>query len=249
MAAAGQAAGDIGGNVMVNRPIVLAPLVGAILGDLQQGLIMGAALELIFLGVVSIGGATPSDSNMGSVLGTAFAMSMHQGVEIALALAVPVALLVSMTSSIWLTLRTFWHPTIEKMMNKGDYKGLERMFYVVALTLYIPKALLVTFAIMAGSTVVEKMISIIPEFVTGGLGVAAGMMVAVGFAMLLKMMWSKKMCVYYFLGFLLVAYLNLPILAVAFFGVILCVILYFEGNFKMNKAAPEASEEEELFND
>ena len=86
-------------------------------------------------------------------------------------------------------------------------------------------------------------------FVTGGLGVAAGMMVAVGFAMLLKMMWSKKMCVYYFLGFLLVAYLNLPILAVAFFGVILCVILYFEGNFKMNKAAPEASEEEELFND
>ena len=151
--------------------------------------------------------------------------------------------------SIWLTLRTFWHPTIEKMMDKGDYKGLERMFYVVALTLYIPKALLVTFAIMAGSTVVEKMISIIPEFVTGGLGVAAGMMVAVGFAMLLKMMWSKKMCVYYFLGFLLVAYLNLPILAVAFFGVILCVILYFEGNFKMNKAAPEASEEEELFND
>ena len=87
VAAAGQAAGDIGGNVMVNRPIVLAPLVGAILGDLQQGLIMGAALELIFLGVVSIGGATPSDSNMGSVLGTAFAMSMHQGVEIALALA------------------------------------------------------------------------------------------------------------------------------------------------------------------
>ena len=77
VAAAGQAAGDIGGNVMVNRPIVLAPLVGAILGDLQQGLIMGAALELIFLGVVSIGGATPSDSNMGSVLGTAFAMSMH----------------------------------------------------------------------------------------------------------------------------------------------------------------------------
>lgn len=52
------------------------------------------------------------------------------------------------------------------MMDKGDYKGLERMFYVVALTLYIPKALLVTFAIMAGSTVVEKMISIIPEFVT-----------------------------------------------------------------------------------
>ena len=96
VAALGQAAGDIGGNVMVNRPIVLAPIVGAILGDLQQGLMMGAALELIFLGVVSIGGATPSDANMGSVLGTAFAMSMHQGVEIALALAVPIGILQQM---------------------------------------------------------------------------------------------------------------------------------------------------------
>ena len=220
---------------MCSRPMVVGSVIGFFLGDLKTG--------------VQIGASTPPDSLVGTAVGTAFAIMMHADVEVALALAVPVALLVSMTSSIWLTLRTFWHPTIEKMMNKGDYKGLERMFYVVALTLYIPKALLVTFAIMAGSTVVEKMISIIPEFVTGGLGVAAGMMVAVGFAMLLKMMWSKKMCVYYFLGFLLVAYLNLPILAVAFFGVILCVILYFEGNFKMNKAAPEASEEEELFND
>jgi mannose/fructose/N-acetylgalactosamine-specific phosphotransferase system component IIC len=234
---------------MCSRPMVVGSVIGFFLGDLKTGVMIGASLELVFMGSVQIGASTPPDSLVGTAVGTAFAIIMHADVEVALALAVPVALLVSMTSSIWLTLRTFWHPTIEKMMDKGDYKGLERMFYVVALTLYIPKALLVTFAIMAGSTVVEKMISIIPEFVTGGLGVAAGMMVAVGFAMLLKMMWSKKMCVYYFLGFLLVAYLNLPILAVAFFGVILCVILYFEGNFKMNKAAPEASEEEELFND
>ena len=234
---------------MTTRPLIVGTAIGIVLGDVATGVTVGASLELVFMGAVQIGASTPPDSLVGTAVGTAFAIMMHADVEVALALAVPVALLVSMTSSIWLTLRTFWHPTIEKMMNKGDYKGLERMFYVVALTLYIPKALLVTFAIMAGSTVVEKMISIIPEFVTGGLGVAAGMMVAVGFAMLLKMMWSKKMCVYYFLGFLLVAYLNLPILAVAFFGVILCVILYFEGNFKMNKAAPEASEEEELFND
>ena len=210
---------------MCSRPMVVGSVIGFFLGDLKTGVMIGASLELVFMGAVQIGASTPPDSLVGTAVGTAFAIMMHADVEVALALAVPVALLVSMTSSIWLTLRTFWHPTIEKMMNKGDYKGLERMFYVVALTLYIPKALLVTFAIMAGSTVVEKMISIIPEFVTGGLGVAAGMMV------------------------LLVAYLNLPILAVAFFGVILCVILYFEGNFKMNKAAPEASEEEELFND
>ena len=138
--------------------MVVGSVIG-FLGDLKTGVMIGASLELVFMGAVQIGASTPPDSLVGTAVGTAFAIIMHADVEVALALAVPVALLVSMTSSIWLTLRTFWHPTIEKMMDKGDYKGLERMFYVVALTLYIPKALLVTFAIMAGSTVVEKMIS------------------------------------------------------------------------------------------
>lgn len=76
-------------------------------------------------------------------------------------------------------------------------------------------------------------------------------MAAVGFALLLKMMWSKTMCVYFFLGFFATAYLKLPIMAIAFFGIILCVILYFEGSFKKGgtKVNVEAIEEEELFND
>ncbi len=232
---------------MCSRPMVVGSVIGFFLGDLKTGVMIGASLELVFMGAVQIGASTPPDSLVGTAVGTAFAIIMHADVEVALALAVPVALLVSMTSSIWLTLRTFWHPTIEKMMDKGDYKGLERMFYVVALTLYIPKALLVTFAIMAGSTVVEKMISIIPEFVTGGLGVAAGMMVAVGFAMLLKMMWTKKLAVYFFVGFILSSYLGLPLMAIAILGILYVIVLYVESSHKPTQSSAE--EEEELFND
>lgn len=35
-------------NPMVNRPIVLGPLVGLVLGDLQQGILIGASVELVF---------------------------------------------------------------------------------------------------------------------------------------------------------------------------------------------------------
>lgn len=234
---------------MLNRPMVIGALIGLILGDLETGVMMGASLELIFMGVVMIGASTPPDALIGSAVGTAFAILTNADTEIAMTIAFPVALLASMVHTLLVTARALWHPLIEKFLNEGNDKGLERMVPVVAWTMILPKSLLVAFAVMVGTNMVQQIIDVIPEFITGGLSVASGIMAAVGFAMLLKMMWSKKMCIYYFLGFLLVAYLKLPILAIAFFGIILCVILYFEGNQKISNASQETAIEEELFND
>lgn len=52
-------------NPMVNRPIVLGPLVGLVLGDLQQGILIGASVELVFLGVASIGATMPANAGAG----------------------------------------------------------------------------------------------------------------------------------------------------------------------------------------
>ena len=38
------------GTLYAFRPIVLCPLVGLVLGDLQTGLAVGASLELLFMG-------------------------------------------------------------------------------------------------------------------------------------------------------------------------------------------------------
>lgn len=39
----------------LNRPIVVAPLAGLLLGDFRTGIIMGASLESIFMGISAIG--------------------------------------------------------------------------------------------------------------------------------------------------------------------------------------------------
>lgn len=39
------------GDIMLKRPLVVSALVGLILGDLQTGVIMGASLEVVFLGI------------------------------------------------------------------------------------------------------------------------------------------------------------------------------------------------------
>ena len=47
------------GNSMIQRPIVMGPLVGLVLGDVNAGLAVGATLELAFMGNVTIGAALP----------------------------------------------------------------------------------------------------------------------------------------------------------------------------------------------
>lgn len=43
------------GTLYAFRPIVICPVVGACLGDLHTGLILGASIEALFMGSVSIG--------------------------------------------------------------------------------------------------------------------------------------------------------------------------------------------------
>lgn len=49
----GVAGHELFGMAMLSRPIVVAPLAGLLLGDVQTGLIVGASLESIFMGVVN----------------------------------------------------------------------------------------------------------------------------------------------------------------------------------------------------
>ena len=53
------------GTLYAFRPIVLCPLVGIVLGDLQSGLAIGASLELLFMGSISIGAYVPPDECIG----------------------------------------------------------------------------------------------------------------------------------------------------------------------------------------
>src|SRR5260370_21686949 len=49
---------------MLSRPVVLAPVMGWALGDAQGGLLVGVALELLFLGGVNLGGSLPANESL-----------------------------------------------------------------------------------------------------------------------------------------------------------------------------------------
>ena len=51
-------------------PLFAATFTGLLLGDLQTGLIIGATLQLMTLGVATYGGATVPDYLSGAIMGT-----------------------------------------------------------------------------------------------------------------------------------------------------------------------------------
>ena len=111
------------GTLYAFRPIVLCPLVGLVLGDLQTGLAVGASLELLFMGSVSIGAYVPPNETIG-VLACAFAIQLGQGTETAIALAMPIAVLSLTIGNITSALFTVFVDMADRFALKGNLKGI-----------------------------------------------------------------------------------------------------------------------------
>lgn len=107
----------------------------------------------------------------------------------------------------------------------GNYKGVERMHLLAGFGLSLMLALVVTISFMVGSNTISKLLDMIPAFVQNGLSVATGLIPALGFAMLARLLINKQVAPYFFLGFALAAYLELPVTGIAIFGAITAVVV------------------------
>lgn len=216
------------GSTMHNRPIIIGPLVGLVLGDMKTGIMIGATLELVFMGAFPIGASNPPDFVSGSIIATAYVILTGQDVAAAVVLAIPIATLVLMLDNLQMTILLTWAAHVgDKYAEAGDIKGLERVQRIAGIGNKVLLALVVGVGFYLGVPVIEKILQYIPEYFTTGLDVAAGIIPAIGFAMLARMMVTKKTAAYLLLGFILAAYFSMPVLGIALAGVVVVLIFMF----------------------
>ena len=233
---------------MINSPLVLCPIVGAICGDLQTGIIMGATMQLIFLGVMGIGGTLPQAADLGSIVGTAFAIWQGADAEVALAFAVPVSMLGSTLTFLAYFIRTLFTPLTAKLVEKGDMRGLEIEQVCLAWLPELPKYIMIFVVLAFGNAAAESLINSMPQALIDGMSYATGLLPAVGIALLLKSMWNKELAVYFFLGVILATYFGQGTLVCALVGVIAAVLDWKIQGRSLNKDT-NASDDGGLFND
>lgn len=225
------------GFTMLNRPIVVGSVVGMLMGDLRTGVMIGASLEAVFMGVVNIGGASAAEPGIATAVGTAFAIMLGKGSEVALTLALPIGILgLQVKNVLYIFIVGMFAKRFDQLAAEGKEKEIVFLHYGLWAVNWFLYSLVAFLGVLVGSDAVSVLLEAIPAVVMNGLTVCGGLLPAVGMAMLLKMLWDKNICMYYFLGFVLAAYLNLPLIALAVIGVIIAAAVGMN-EYQMNQLA------------
>lgn len=230
------------GMTMLQRPLLMGTLVGIVFGKPVEGMIIGAQIELLSMGVVGIGAhSAPPDVTIGGALCTAFALNSGTGTEVALALAIPVSAFA--TSIGYLTHIPLNHLLSEKARRaaaKGDTRTMALCQWGGLFNYFIFPAMITTVAVLIGGPAFEYLITVIPTFITEGMQVATGMLPALGFALLMQLTYTKEMAPYLFIGFILVAFLGMSNVGVAAVGAVFAALIF---NSKNNQQSKEDTNE------
>lgn len=222
---------DMLGNMFLNRPFIMGTLAGLVMGDLQQGIILGMTLELLMIGTFPVGAAVPPDYVNAGLLGTAFAIASGGGASIATALAYPIALLFGFFMNALLIFEVpFVVRFADRCADKGDVRAVARTNVIGHLIWSILFGVVTAICFALGSAVMESIVEVIPPFVMNGMNTAACILPALGFALLIRMIGDRKVMPFLLLGFLLSAYLGIPTVGVTLIAVAIVLIIFLIPN-------------------
>lgn len=214
------------------QPIVSGAVIGAILGDLPTGLVVGGTYQLMTIGNMPVGGAQPPNAVIGGVMAVVFAIGSKMDVNAAMGLAVPFAVLGQYMVTLLFTVMSPMMSVADKMAEKGDHKGIVRLNWLAMGALGLLFAIVCTIGLVGGSAMGEALTALFDKapWIMRGLGAAGGMMRFVGFAVLLRIMLSNEHWGIYFAGFTLATIIGyIPalggsaLLLVAFVGIALAL--------------------------
>lgn len=244
-----------GGNVifgqcMIDRPIVVGAIAGLVMGDFQTGIIMGASLEAVFMGAVYVGGQLSAEPAAATIFAVTFAVRQGISSDAALALAIPIGILSAFISMfIFNIVLNAFVPLLDKYAEDNNLKGFTWLHYGCWIFRFLILSVFMFVGVYLGSDFVKAFVDSIPDVVMRGLTAAGSFLPAVGFSILLKMLWSKELAIYYFLGFILVIYFELPLIAVSALGLIVVVAIALR-DLEMHELASarvtESSDDDEM---
>lgn len=221
---AGLCALDDIGTQMLRRPLLIAPVVGLIMGNLQAGLMIGATLEVMWMGVGNVGAYSAPDMISGTCIGTALGIASG-GTEVAVALAVPTSILAQQLLVIYKTGIVALNPIAEKAAESGDFSKIFRLKYIPMVIAFLIRAVPTFIAIYLGAGVIDTIVAALPANIMGGLKVAGSVIPSVGIGLLMLMMIKKaELWTFLIAGFALAVYLNLSVLPITLIALPIALI-------------------------
>lgn len=207
-----------------DSPIFFGFIIGLMYGDVVQGLAIGASIQLVYLGLIAPGGNIPADEALAGIIAIPLALQTGMDIKLAVGIAVPFGVLGIFIDQLRRTTNAFWLHKADTYAANGDRSGIFRCATIyplgVAFILRFVPVFLITYF---GADAIQFILDKLPEWIITGLGVAGGILPAMGFALIILSIGKKQLMPYFFIGFFAVAFLGINTIAAAVFGT--CIAL------------------------
>ncbi len=210
---------------MVGTPIFISFLLGLMMGDLETALILGANINMLYLGIINTGGNAPADPSLAALIAIPMALLTGMDVQSAVALAVPFGVLGALLDQIRRTLNAGFIHMADRYALEGNAQKVVWCNFVPTLALsFLLRFVPVFVATLFGADLVNALLNVVPAWVTHGLSVAGGILPAMGFAITIMVIGKKKLMPFFFIGFFLVAYMGINTMFAAILGACISIL-------------------------
>lgn len=213
-------------NIGMNGIIQTGIFTGIIVGDPGLGLVVGGTLQSFALGIGTYGGASIPNYTTAAMFVTAVAGGLDNVESFITLYGLPIATLTIVFDVAARFANTAFQHAADRYVVTGDVKKIELMNWLGTIPWSLSRALPVFFALAFGPDLVDAINAAIPTQLVAGFRVAGKILPAVGFTILLRYLPTMKNIPYLLLGFVLVSYLNVPVLGVALIGLAAAILIF-----------------------
>ncbi|WP_208560408.1 PTS mannose/fructose/sorbose transporter subunit IIC [Marinilactibacillus kalidii] len=207
-----------------HQPIIACTLIGLATGQPGAGLLLGGSLQFIALAWMNIGAAVAPDAALASIASAILVTMRGASVSEGIALAIPLAIAGQVLTIFVRTATVAIAHAADGQAREGSFRNVELLhlgaLVLQGLRIAIPAGLILA----VPAELVTTALGNIPEWLTGGMAVGGGFIVAVGYAMVINMMATPKVWIFFALGFALSAISELNLIAMGIIGTVLALL-------------------------
>lgn len=237
-----------GGATLTLRfsPLMTGLVVGIIMGDVPQAMIVTAALQMIYMGVFSPGGSMPAEPCVAAAIAVPVALLGDLPPEAAIAVAVPVGLLGSYLYQFRFFINTFLGKYTDRAVEELNDRAIKRSIILLptlaSFALFLP---LVFIALYFGAPLIADVIKALEgTVIIHILEVVGGGLAAIGIATTIYVIGRKDYLVFFFLAYFMsvsLKSLNITMVTYAVFGLLIALIFIMSQKGKNVQAASTAT--------
>lgn len=235
--------------LFIFRPIIVCTITGLILGDVGLGLVAGGLTELAFAGLTPAGGTQPPNPVLAGVMTTVIAFTTGTDPKLSIGLALPFSFLMQYIILFYYSSFSLFMVKADKYAKEADTDNFVKLNILTTCIVAITYGVVVFLCTYVAQGPIANLVENMPAWLTHGFEVAGGVLPAVGFGLLLRVIMKSQYIPYFIAGFLFACFIPISnLLPVALLGAAFAVYEFYNSkNRPVATVSPAAKSGEEDF--